>query len=453
MAHPTQTVSRSLESLVEYDWFLGEISGHVALREWRIICCVSRRSHAAVTDFISLWPASVQEHYQKWPGCASSVLVFGCHHSHPLESTLGSLRINPSPIVSLSFDNICFDSQKEELFADSWRELVSANDPPTNMGRMLPGVCLVEFRGNAGIFYCGGSKAARHENDPIDNSDLDSRVSDVTAVFDLTTLSWHRMPDMPEGRENASVCTSGSKVFVFNGEIDFFGRASQSVLCFDLTEERWLRQEEHGIPSFPGAAYGGCAIGSSPCGSVVLLASGKYEYEYHPELGPLIESSREVYSLSLTSLEWSRKPDLPANVSIGSSDGSTNGAMWRVAKDDENKYRFAMSDGENFLTIDEDSDSWEVLPSPCPQDTIRPWPSCSIVQGWSLTVALVPGGARIYSESEMVWTSLRAQTACQDELFLKSWDVLVKRPNGTSFKVMFTGQETAVAVSSACQSV
>lgn len=435
----------SIGVLLQSNWFLFVFGGYLSMQDWRSVTSLNHQIRDAIQEWIvHYWPVDIQEHLQRWPPPGRSLLVFGCHYAYSDINSFNSTRLNPSPIIQFCLDNIAFDAISGNLEGNPWKEIISTNIPPMAVGRMDPGVCLANDSGSK-VFHCGGRMKAKSEIGIINNEDFEYGISTMTMIFDLTTLTWSRLPDMPEGRYNASVSRIGSKILVITGEDydDGLGGphpSSRSVLCFDLVQGKWLDKADHRIPDFPGNAYCGSAVGKVSS-SALIVAGGEYIRTFHDEFGPLVDSCREVYLLSLSSLSWTRMPDLP-EYRYSMYSNNLRGVVLSKSTSTGGGFRFAVSNGADFLQLVEHSEAWETLSTLLHPDNV----CCStMVQAGPMTFALGAYGAQLYANNANVWTvfpcrrpPMHSPPGC--------YSVTVNRLNGESFYVMMNSQVVSVAV-------
>jgi len=345
-----------------WDVILEKSSKYVALIDLRSLSTTCQELRSAVLELVSTWPAALQEHFWNWPQRGSKILVFGCHHGQPGHN-LNNLGLNPSPIIQFGFDNIAVDGLNGRLTGNPWSELVQANCPPQGHGRSSPGVCLLD----TGVFYCGGRMIASTNEPILQGHQIECRTSSVAMLFELETRTWRRLPDMPTAKFGAEVFRIGSKVLVMCGEepclLGGMCTQSSSILCFDWVHERWMTQEEHQIPPFPGKAFAGFAIGQV-AEEDVLVAGGIMCWD-----GDTLEHCHQVFLLSLSSLTWTRMANLPIECEPRSFHSRTTGFVPSNSCDHDS-FKFVVYGSENRswgyragVLLPLSMGKWELMPA------------------------------------------------------------------------------------------
>jgi hypothetical protein len=451
-----------MQDLFGTEWFLSECSGHLAMNDLRSLLATNRQIRAHINKWIESWPSEVQEVFRKWPRNDSYIVVFGCHHAYPGDRIIngeelirsdsminGELILNPSPILKMSMESMAFDAVSELFVGNPWKEIETLNAPPLAIGRMYPNVCKADPEGTK-VFYCGGRLAAKRGDIHLSSTDgFEKCVSVVTMMFDLKTSTWKRLQDMPQGRENAGICRVGSKIYLIGGEY-FDGGGdepcpAESVICFDLDQERWVPEEELLIPNKPGNAYSGFAVGRISQ-TDIIVAGGEHISEYHEEYGPLVGCSSEVFILSLSNKSWTRLPDLPATARDFKNKLFASVLATSSHREDE-KFALTVSDGRNFVKLVEDAEAWEVLPSPL-EDGLSDNGSV-MVQNCQQSILLSNYGGHVYSEQSNVWVRLPGQQP-ETRASAKWLDIpcvaIRKNREDDNFCVLMTNQYTALAV-------
>ena len=135
-------------------------------------------------------------------------------------------------------------------------------------------------------------------------------VFKVAVMFCLRSCTWRHLQGMPEGRVGARVCQVGDKVFVFGEErtrvIFELPDFVRNVLCFSLSEGRWLRQDDNGITRLSAIGYSPFALCQSS--DSIVIAGEEDAKHFQDDLA--YEGKCETYKLCLPSLRWERLPDL-----------------------------------------------------------------------------------------------------------------------------------------------
>jgi hypothetical protein len=206
----------------------------------------------------------------------------------------------PNPIIEICFDKLDYEPKKG-LIGDPCRKIEILNDIPAGLGRHQVCVCQLS---EGEFFYCGGYVA-----DNMRETDL----SLVSAIFSVRTKKWEVLPTMPQGRCDAVACLSDEKIIIFGGFVALTNSVS-TVLCFDLSQKRWLDKTEHGIPDNDFLRGYDFAKAKLHDGRIVL-AGKSYIDDYHESYGPLVGSSCEVQSFEPLSKVWSRLPDMEHKLS------------------------------------------------------------------------------------------------------------------------------------------
>ena len=133
--------------------------------------------------------------------------------------------------------------------ADRWRELAP---PPVPRGAAVAGVVGDE------LLLAGGFAPSQGELARLD-------------VYDFTTGTWRRGPDMAQAREHAAGAASGGRLYVLGGRADPAAATGNLVTAerFDPRTDRWKR-----IADLP-RGHSGAAAAAVPGG--VVIAGGESE--------------------------------------------------------------------------------------------------------------------------------------------------------------------------------
>jgi len=308
----------NLVDLFETDWFFTLLGPCLSFADLRNLCLSSKPTQVAVRALVGTWPQEIRDALRTW--CAkspSSLLIFGVHNASDVDKRYR----HPAPIIRFRVDSLTYDDESKTLLGQPWSEVAVNNSQPRALGRLQPSVCSANDSGSK-IFYCGGrlyvneeDLYADGENNTrwLDRQDITCEASATSGLFNIDTGIWAELPPMPEPRSGAGIFRIGSKIYVMGGERSDEGGTwsmRHSNLCFDLDQGCWV---DSGCDIFPGDAYEGYVVVVID-DSTVIVAGGNMITEWHNEYGPLVGSSRQVFSLNPNSGVWTQLSDLPENV-------------------------------------------------------------------------------------------------------------------------------------------
>jgi len=434
-----------------WDVILEKSSKYVALIDLHSLSTTCQELRSAVLELVSTWPAALQEHFWNWPQRGSNILVFGCHSAHPEVHNFYNLRLNPSPIIRFCFDNIAVDGLNGRLMGNPWSELVQANCPPQGHGRLSSGVCLLDIS----VFYCGGSMIAGTNENILQDRQIEDRISSVAMLFELETRTWRRLPDMSTAKCESEVCRIGSKVLVMCGrEPEVFGgrcTPSRSILCFDWVHERWVTQEEHQIPPFPGEAYAGFAIGQV-AEEDVLVAGGNMAG--WGEYGETVEHSHQVFLLSLSSLTWTRMANLPIEFEPSTTVSRTTGFVPSKSCDHDS-FKFVVYGSENRswgyragVSLPLSMGKWELMPALSNESDNNPHFFADLISKKDSMIAFLnEKGGVLYAPNANELTALPFNAPLPEFTWSQSSPgMMVEQVNGEKITVFLTDASSIVSV-------
>jgi hypothetical protein len=124
--------------------------------------------------------------------------------------------------------------------------------------------------------------------------------------YQIDANRWTRRADLPQPRMNHSAVFSRGYVWVFAGEGP--GGSANDVFRYDPRADVWSEIQTTGGGPDPLYGHGAAVVGES------MLVFGGARSEFWPE------ATSEVWELDLSSLEWTRKTDLPHDLARMSLD-------------------------------------------------------------------------------------------------------------------------------------
>ena len=351
------TVLSNFEILLASDAQLSVVGSFFSLADWHSIRKTSKNCKTNVDRWITEEMHTFIEHLKGTN--ASTLLIFGNHgvyRNNKQDNLVSEKFLNPAPILRFSFNALGYDATKREIIGKPWSLLPSSNQQPSGLGRIDPIVIATNDDGSE-IMYCGGYGVAKNNNRWLPSSEIMfETASSKAGLFDVKTASWSSLPSMPYGRSKAGVCRVGSRIIIIGGETgDDSGDSgltyTRSVLCFDTINKEWV---DNGIPDFPGRAFAGFAVVVDN-NHQIFVAGGEIITEYHEEYGPIIGTSREVFSFTTSSKVWSRLPDLPEHM-VNDGCLSCNGFLMtdpRNTGDNRAYPTFSLGRRSAYLEVDE----------------------------------------------------------------------------------------------------
>ncbi|KAL9180938.1 hypothetical protein ACHAXT_009743 [Thalassiosira profunda] len=224
----------------------------------------------------------------------------------------GAFRRNPDPMYRFSFASLAFDG--ERFWGDPWTEISPNNAQPSLMGTADKQICAANDGGTK-LFVCGGRAACVPSDEWVNyqtNYDY-FFTSGVTALYDVATGLWEKLPDMPKPRHSAAVCRLGTKIYIIGGG-ENSTIALRDVQCFDLSKGEWVESEckdflHRALLRDPMNPTRGLELQAGRAAamlddSTIVVAGGR----------PVVMGdvqSKKVLALDVASGEWNQLTDLP----------------------------------------------------------------------------------------------------------------------------------------------
>ena len=346
----------TVESLLDSDWlFAHGRGGYLTFDDLRSLSAVSKCVRRGIKKYVRTLPADVQDLLCTWCGKSPTALIFYRLRAYSFD---GESIWNPNPVLRFSVGSLTYDLEYEELIGQPWKNIAGESQPQW-LGS-FPNVCTANDDGSK-LFLCGGTQCMGENGSGWVSKDKIIKKGDTraAALFDTNTGEWEKLPDMPSEGWRSRLCRIGSRIYVIGGGRRD-GSIIRTILCFDLDQSAWV---DSGCDDFPGEAQITSSAIAALNDATILVAGGDCP-------GDLCgTTSRQVFSLDVTTGVWSRLNDLPRYIvdDVKVCRGIRMGGLWVQQKGFIVKSRtgsesnFVFQHGDTLLQL-LPSGEWEVAP-------------------------------------------------------------------------------------------